>query len=45
MVNPKDLSAISALEVISGRSMHPLLILSYQMRAAMKYIEDCGGAA
>lgn len=42
MVDPIDFSAISDLEFITGRSMQPVLILSYQMNAAIKYIEDCG---
>ena len=42
MVNPKDFSSISALEFISGRSIQPVLVPSYQMNAAIKYIEDCG---
>jgi twitching motility protein PilT len=42
MVDPKDFSAISALEFVSSRSIQPVLVPSYQMNAAIKYIEDCG---
>ncbi len=42
MVDPKDFATISALEFISGRSIEPVLVPSYQMNTAIKYIEDCG---
>ncbi len=42
MVNPKDISAISDLEFISGRSIEPVLVLSYQINSAIKHMEECG---
>lgn len=42
MVNPKDFSAISDIEFIIGKTVQPVVIPSFQMTTAIKYIEDCG---
>lgn len=43
MDNPKDFNAINDLQFLIGRSIHPVLILSFQIDAALKIIEEKGG--
>lgn len=43
MVNPNNFVAISDLEFLLGRSIQPVVVLSAQMAAAIKNIEDRGG--
>lgn len=42
MLNPRDYPAISDIEFITGRSVQPMVVPSYQIAAAIKYMEDCG---
>ncbi|HWR58323.1 MAG TPA: PilT/PilU family type 4a pilus ATPase [Thermodesulfovibrionales bacterium] len=42
MINPKDYSAIKDLEFITDRTIFPVLVLSYQINAAIRHIEDEG---
>jgi twitching motility protein PilT len=43
MVNPYDITSIGDLEFILERSIQPVVVLYFQMVAALKHIEEKGG--